>query len=111
MTSGRPHFETYERGKKICPTYFVDFKAADEKSSGQGIIFGTKPVEILIPYIKVLTKRDDLVFEPFCGSFSTGASALKLGRRCYAIEKSPIYCEVAKRRMEKLGCKARKING
>jgi len=43
-TSGKPHWEGYEKGKKICPTDFIDHIAADEKSSGQGIIFGTKPI-------------------------------------------------------------------
>lgn len=110
-TSGKPHWENYEKGKKICPTDFVEHIAADEKSSGQGIIFGTKPTEILIPYVKVLTKRDDLVIEPFCGSGSTVVAAHKLGRRCYAMEKSEVYTEVAKRRVEKLtGIKAIKIH-
>lgn len=106
-TSGKPHWEGYEKGKKICPTDFIEFKTADEKSSGQGIIFGTKPVEILIPYLKVLTKRGDLVIEPFAGSGSTIVAAEKLKRKCYAMEKSPIYAEVIKKRVEKLiGMKA-----
>jgi len=108
-TSGKPHWEGYKKGKRICPTDFISYKAADEKSSGQGIIFGTKPVELLIPYLKVLTKRGDLVIEPFCGSGSTIAAAHKLGRRCYAMEKSEVYTEVAKSRIEKLtGIKAKK---
>jgi len=77
-TSGKPHFENYEKGKKICPTDFVSFRTADEKNSGQGIIFGTKPVEILIPYIKILTKRNDLIIEPFGGSGSTLIAAEKM---------------------------------
>jgi len=108
-TSGKPHWEGYEKGKKICPTDFIEFKAADEKSSGQGVIFGTKPLELLIPYLKVLTERNDLVIEPFGGSGSTLIAAEKLGRRCYLIEKSPVYAEVIKRRFEKLtGRKAQK---
>lgn len=110
-TSGKPHWEGYEKGKKIQPTDFIEFVAADEKSSGQGIIFGTKPIEILIPYLKVLTKRDDLVLEPFGGSGSTLIAATKLKRRCYIMEKSPVYTEVIKRRWEMLtGLKAVKIN-
>ncbi len=109
-TSGRPHWENYKKGKKICPTDFIEFHAADEKSSGQGIIFGTKPLEILIPYIKVLTRRDDLIVEPFGGSGSTLVAAEKMKRRCYLIEKSPVYCEVIKKRWEKLtGRKATKV--
>lgn len=109
--SGKPHWEGYEKGKRICPTDFIEFRASDEKNSGQGIIFGTKPVEILIPYIKVLTKRDDLIVEPFGGSGSTLIAAEKLKRRCYLIEKSNVYCEVLKNRWGKLtGRKAKKIS-
>ncbi len=101
-TSGKPHFENYEKGKKICPTDFVSFRTVDEKNSGQGIIFGTKPLEILIPYIKVLTERNDLIVEPFGGSGSTLIAAEKMKRRCYLMEKSPVYCEVIKKRWGKL---------
>ena len=110
-TSGKPHWESYSKGKKYCPTDFIEFVAADEKSSGQGIIFGTKPIEILIPYIKVLTKRGDLIVEPFGGSGSTGVAAMKLGRRCYTMEKSPVYTQVIIARWEKLtGKKIRRIS-
>jgi len=110
-TSGKPQFESYGKNKKYCPTDFIEYIAADEKSSGQGIIFGTKPIEILIPYIKVLTKRDDLIVEPFGGSGSTLIAALKLKRRCFMMEKSPIYTEVIKRRWElTTGQKVKKLN-
>ncbi len=100
--SGKPHWEGYEKGKRICTTDHITFKADDAKSSGQGIIFGTKPVEIILPYIKVLTKRNDLIIEPFGGSASTLIAAEKLKRRCYVMEKSPVYCEIIKRRWSKL---------
>lgn len=110
--SGKPHWEGYEKGKKIQPTDFIDYKAADLQSSGQGIIFGTKPLEILIPYVKVLTKRDDLILEPFGGSGSTLIAATKMQRRCYLMEKSPTYAEVIKRRWEmSTGKKAVKLHG
>ena len=99
--SGKPQWEGYEGGKRYQPTDFIDYQASDEKSSGQGVIFGTKPLEILIPYIKVLTKRGDLVVEPFCGSGSTLIAANRLKRRCYIMEKSPVYAEVALKRWEK----------
>jgi DNA modification methylase len=101
-TSGRPHWEPYEKGKKYCPTDFIEFIASDEKSSGQGIIFGTKPIEIIIPYIKVLTKRGDLIIEPFGGSGSTLIAANKMKRRCYLMEKCPTYAQVILKRWERL---------
>jgi DNA modification methylase len=99
--AGKPQWEGYEGGKKYQPTDFIEYQASDEKSSGQGVIFGTKPIEILIPYIKVLTKRGDLVVEPFCGSGSTLIAATKLKRRCFIMEKSPVYAEVALKRLGK----------
>lgn len=109
---GKPQWEGYQKGKKNQPTDFIEYVASDEKHSGQGIIFGTKPIEILIPYIKVLTKRGDLVVEPFSGSGSTLIAATKMKRRCYGMEKSPVYAEVIIKRWEKLtGLKAKKIYG
>ena len=108
-TSGSPTWESYGKGKKYCPTDFIEHIAADKKSSGQDIIFGTKPVELLIPYIKVLTKRDDLVMEPFGGSGSTLISSLMIGRRCYLMEKSPVYTEVILRRWSKYTGKTPKL--
>lgn len=108
--SGKPQWEGYKGGKRYQPTDFIEFQASDEKHSGQGVIFGTKPIEILIPYIKVLTRRGDLVVEPFCGSGSTLIAATKLKRRCYIMEVSTVYAEVAMKRWEKLtGLKREKI--
>ncbi len=100
--SGKPQWEEYESGNKSQPTDFIEFQTDDVKNSGQGVIFGTKPLEILIPYIKVLTKRGDVVVEPFCGSGSTLIAATKLQRRCFIMEKSPVYAEIALKRWEKL---------
>lgn len=109
-TSGAPHWEPYEKGKKYCPTDHITHVASDAKHSGQSVVFGTKPIEILIPYLKVLTKRGDLVVEPFGGSGSTLIAAEKMKRRCCLMEKSPVYTAVIIKRWEKLtGKKAKKI--
>lgn len=109
---GKPHWEGYRKGKKNQPTDFIEYVASDEKHSGQGVVFGTKPIEILIPYIKVLTKRGGLIVEPFGGSGSTLIAATKMKRRCCIMEKSPVYSEVIIKRWEKLtGQTAKKIYG
>lgn len=111
-TSGKPQWEGYKKGGKYVPTDFIEFNASDEMHSGQGVIFGTKPLDILIPYIKVLTKRNDLVVEPFGGSGSTLIAATKLKRRCFIMEKSPTYAEVILKRWEtETGQKRKLING
>jgi len=35
------------------------------------------------------------VYDPFAGSFTTGIACEMTGRRCYAIEISPAYCDTA----------------
>ena len=90
--AGDPQWEGYQRGKRYQPTDFIEFNSSDEANSGQGVIFGTKPLEILIPYIKVLTKRNDLVVEPFCGSGSTLIASTKLKRRMLSNGKVKRIC-------------------
>lgn len=98
--SGKPHWEKYEGPSKLRPTDHIEHNTDDKKNSGQGVIFGTKPLDILIPYIKVLTKRGDLIVDPFSGSGSTLIAATRLNRRCYGIEKSPVYAEIIMKRWE-----------
>lgn len=42
------------------------------------------------------------IYEPFSGSGTTLIAAEQLSRRCYAMEISPLYCDVAVARWEKL---------
>ena len=109
-TTGRPHWEGYKKGNLYTPTDHIDFHTDDVKYSGQSVVFGTKPLEVLTPYVKVLTKRGDLLIEPFGGAGSMIATAEKMQRRCYTMEKVPAYCHVIMRRWEKLtGRQAKKI--
>lgn len=108
---GKPHWEKYEKGKKFIPADFIEYGCDDAKQTGQGIVFGTKPLEVLIPYMKVLTKRDDIVLEPFGGSGSTLIAAEKLKRKCYLVEKVPTYAQVIIKRWEDLtGQKAKRLS-
>ncbi|GAG03510.1 unnamed protein product, partial [marine sediment metagenome] len=89
----------------------ITHAAETGKSGGQNIIFGTKPIQILVPYIKILSPRDGVVTEPFCGSGSTIIACEIMHRKCQAIEIEPIYGEVTLLRWEKFtGKKAVKIN-
>lgn len=44
-------------------------------------------------------RERELVFDPFCGSGTTGVAALRLGRRFLGIELNPEYSELARRRL------------
>lgn len=63
------------------------------------------PVELPWRCIKMHSDKGDIVLEPFCGSGTTIIAAEQTQRKCYAIEISPIYCDLAVARWEKFTCK------
>ena len=50
--------------------------------------------------INLLSYKDDVVLDPFMGSGTTGASAVKNGRNFIGFELSPNYCNLANERIE-----------
>ena len=65
-----------------------------------------KPVAMIADAIRDVTKRNDLVLDPFCGSGTVLIAAEKTGRRARAIEIDCHYCDVAIRRWESFTGKA-----
>jgi DNA modification methylase len=61
-----------------------------------------KPLEIFARPIRKHTQPGALVFEPFSGSGSQLIAAHRLGRRCRAMELSPVFVDVAIRRWQNL---------
>ncbi len=59
-----------------------------------------KPVELIRRPIEYHTRIGEVIYEPFCGSGTAIIAAELAGRRCYALELSPTYCDVAVRRWE-----------
>jgi site-specific DNA-methyltransferase (cytosine-N4-specific) len=51
------------------------------------------PIGLAEFFIKFLTRKGDLVLDPFAGSNTTGAAAEKLGRRWVAIEPNEDYIQ------------------
>lgn len=61
----------------------------------------SKPVELFQIPMQQHTKAGDVCYEPFSGSGSQIIAAEQLARRCFAIEISPAYVDVAVARWEK----------
>ena len=59
-----------------------------------------KPVALWLPPIENHTKAGEAMYEPFSGSGSQIIAAEQTGRRCYAMELSPQYVDVAVRRWQ-----------
>lgn len=60
------------------------------------------PVELPSNGIKIFTKENMILFEPFTGSGTTMVAAHQLKRKCYGMELDPKYCQVIVDRMVKL---------
>ncbi len=54
-----------------------------------------KPVECMARPIRNNSRRGDTVYEPFSGSGTTIIAAEQNGRRCFAMELSPRYVDIA----------------
>lgn len=59
-----------------------------------------KPVEAMRLPIENNSQAGDSIYEPFSGSGTTIIAAEQTGRRCYAMELSPQYVDVAVRRWQ-----------
>jgi site-specific DNA-methyltransferase (adenine-specific) len=60
-----------------------------------------KPIQLMRELVEKFTKPNDVVFDPFMGSGSTGVACVELGRRFIGIEKNQEYFNIAQRRIEK----------
>jgi DNA modification methylase len=65
----------------------------------------SKPCRLFALPMELHTGVGDVCYEPFAGSGSQLVAAQQMGRRCYAIEKSPPFVAVVLERMAALGLK------
>jgi len=54
---------------------------------------------VVEPCIKLGSRPNELILDPFIGSGTTGLVALKLGRRFVGIELNPSYLQIAESRL------------
>jgi site-specific DNA-methyltransferase (adenine-specific) len=58
-----------------------------------------KPLRLLRRALLASSREGDLIFDPFCGSGTTGVAAKELGRFFVGAEKEEEYAELAERRI------------
>lgn len=63
-----------------------------------------KPLALICRYIKILSRVEGFVYDPFGGSGTTMAACEQLQRQCRMIEIHPPYCSVVLERMRGMGC-------
>ncbi len=75
-------------------------RAINQSSEAMGIHPTQKPTALAIRGIQESSKMKAIVLDPFGGSGSTLIACEKLGRRCFMMEISEMYCSVILKRWE-----------
>ncbi len=73
----------------------------DQVGESDGIHPTQKPRALFSGPIQWHTRRGEIVLEPFCGSGTEVVAAEELGRRCYALEISPAFCDAVIERWQR----------
>lgn len=58
-----------------------------------------KPLALMLRLVEQFTDPGDVIFDPFCGSGTTGVACLRLGRRFVGVERDPKYVALARERL------------
>ncbi len=85
-------------GKQMKTVWRIYPPNKDEKKFGKHPT--QKPLNLLERIILASTDEEDLVFDPFCGSATTGVAAIKLARKFIGCETDKEYIEISIKRLK-----------
>lgn len=80
---------------KVYPTNVINI-ATECSNKNHSATF---PVDLPLWFIKLFTKREDVVLDPFIGSGSTAEAAITLGRQFVGIDINEEYCNLSRERI------------
>lgn len=87
-------------GKQMKDVWTTSLTKPSEKKCGKHPT--QKPLEILDRITLASTNENDLILDPFCGTSTTGISAVRLNRKYIGIDNEKEYIEISKRRYEEM---------
>ena len=97
----KKHTGTFNNGGKAIHDFFeTSVTPANEKKCGKHPT--QKPVQLLENFVRLLTNENDIVFDPFCGSGSSGVATLLNRRRFIGSEINEEYCRITTKRVEQV---------
>lgn len=97
----KKHTGTFNNdGKAIHDFFETSVTPSGEKKYGKHPT--QKPVQLLENFVELLTNENDTVFDPFCGSGSSGVAALLHGRKFIGSEINEEYCRITTERLEQV---------
>ena len=87
----------YFNGKRITDVWMFD-RISGKKQLHQN----QKPVDLLKQCILKHSDKNDIIFDGFMGSGSTGVACIETGRKFIGVELDKKYFEIAKERIDNL---------
>ncbi|MCC8024869.1 MAG: site-specific DNA-methyltransferase [Clostridium sp.] len=100
------HFFNYEKmkelngGRQMKDVWTGGLTKPSEKKEGRHPT--QKPEYLLEKIVLASTRVGELVLDPFCGSGTTGAAALRCSRQFIGIDNEEAYLDISRRRLEKI---------
>lgn len=85
-------------GKQMLSVWTIDAPRKDEKTFGKHPT--QKPIALLERIVAASTSENDIVFDPFSGSATTGIAAARLNRRYIGIEMENDFITLSKKRFK-----------
>ncbi|NCC73216.1 MAG: site-specific DNA-methyltransferase [Sphingobacteriia bacterium] len=82
--------------KEVLPSNVLSIPLVG-KNKGHPAVF---PVELPAFFIRLLSRENQLVIDPFAGSGTTGIAALANNRNCILIDNNESYCKLAEKRIQ-----------
>ena len=91
--------ERYRKRGKVLETWWTDIALA-VRSPKERLGYPTqKPIKLLKRIIMASSNKGDIVYDPFCGSGTTGATAEKLGRKWIMSDLGRFSVHTTRKRM------------
>lgn len=93
----------FNDGKQLGSVWAIPATGGQERlkdDDGKKVHPTQKPEALLTRIIVASSKPNDIVFDPFFGSGTTGAVAKQLRRRWLGVEREPNYIEASRERIE-----------
>jgi len=83
-------------GKKM-KRDIIESPVASSKDIDHPAIF---PLQVIKELVSLLSPKDGIILDPFCGSGTTCLAAKELGRRYIGIDLSEKYCKISRERLK-----------
>jgi DNA modification methylase len=95
LSKSKDNFNFYDNSNRCSNV----IEGINQKIPQKGEHPTVKPVKLMEHFIRIHSKENAVILDPFVGSGTTAIACLKTGRNFIGIEKEPKYVEIANKRI------------